>query len=100
MLLNLWCTHGYPSVHTRHGRESGDVPCRCVCGSLNDQASCSPSLSILPFVWFGRQDVELEELVRREKMGGDDMDAEFARNIVRLGSRFRGTEQRTGYVAS
>jgi hypothetical protein len=53
----------------------------------------------LYLVWFEWQDVELEELVRREKMGGDDMDAEFARNIVRLGSRFRGTEQRTGYVA-
>jgi hypothetical protein len=40
--------------------------------------------------------VELDELVRREKMGGDDMDTAFLKNIVRLGSRYKGTELRSG----
>lgn len=29
-------------------------------------------------------------------MGGDDMDREFARNVVRMGKHFKGAELRTG----
>jgi len=38
----------------------------------------------------------LEELVRREKAGGEDMDEVFAKNVMRLGSRYRGTEFKAG----
>lgn len=34
--------------------------------------------------------------MRREKLGGEDMDREFARNVVRMGRHFKGAELRTG----
>ena len=36
--------------------------------------------------------------MRREKLGGEDMDREFARNVVRMGRHFKGAELRTGCV--
>lgn len=49
--------------------------------------------------WGGGADaLSLEELVRREKLGGEDMDREFARNVVRMGKHFKGAELGTGCV--